>query len=789
MAARPDTTHDGKSTRPQARRDDLERYGVWVKAEPQDISPEPESGASPEGSPSPESFLTDEEERLLGSFSDIDTSDAASLEITGGAQSDDIFESLPEIEDFETSDSLESPKGAKPSEVSDDDLEFELSMEDLSAGFQEEPISPHTPIDLSTLEGLDSPDQVEEFSSLPDIDIPEEVEDFETVPEGAPRKQTKASGSSPELEDVSSEFLGDLPISASSDASTVHDVTDEFLDLESPSAPPRPVEQTAEPEFEALDIELHFEDEQTGSAPVDHAAAGFEDIGESDGFLDTKERVEDFDDIAALEKDLGEESPAATPSVRAASRHAVAASDPGLANELLLKIANELSSIRGELVTLKSQLSATRLVEQAAAPDQGAGLPEEQEPTGGFFDEEDDEKIALTGDELDNILNSADFTEEASTEGLPEEAAIAADFGSMASPEEQILDEGILPETGDYAQTEEAVERISLEDETALLAPEDEVKPEEKIIARLADEGILPLTPAPEDTSYLEEPLEEEALGEMPEAPIVEAPLVEPDLSELALDLGVGEEDFEISGELPVMETEELPDIALGLDAVALPETEEAVLPLEEEPLPEFEEDLSFGDIELAAEDKFDAAAPVEEELVEELADFANDNFPLEEVLHHEDKGLEPEPEAYEPPSEETLDEIELDSELFVPSPAEKKQGEISLSSRLEDEGVEELILEEEVEPFEEEAPLTAGAAKPVPAEPETVRPPLPAAAAAVAAAASGDPTEKLKSDIRSVLSYLDRLLESLPEEKIEEFAHSEHFDTYKKLFEELGLV
>ena len=45
------------------------------------------------------------------------------------------------------------------------------------------------------------------------------------------------------------------------------------------------------------------------------------------------------------------------------------------------------------------------------------------------------------------------------------------------------------------------------------------------------------------------------------------------------------------------------------------------------------------------------------------------------------------------------------------------------------------------------------------------------------------------RSEIKTVLSYLDKLLDSLPEAKIEEFARSEHFDTYKKLFEELGLV
>ena len=48
--------------------------------------------------------------------------------------------------------------------------------------------------------------------------------------------------------------------------------------------------------------------------------------------------------------------------------------------------------------------------------------------------------------------------------------------------------------------------------------------------------------------------------------------------------------------------------------------------------------------------------------------------------------------------------------------------------------------------------------------------------------------TKDLKSEIVSVLSYMDQLLENLPEEKITEFAKSEHFVTYKKLFDELGL-
>ena len=48
--------------------------------------------------------------------------------------------------------------------------------------------------------------------------------------------------------------------------------------------------------------------------------------------------------------------------------------------------------------------------------------------------------------------------------------------------------------------------------------------------------------------------------------------------------------------------------------------------------------------------------------------------------------------------------------------------------------------------------------------------------------------TTDLKQDIKSVLLYMDQLLENLPEEKIVEFAKSDEFVTYKKLFSELGL-
>lgn len=52
----------------------------------------------------------------------------------------------------------------------------------------------------------------------------------------------------------------------------------------------------------------------------------------------------------------------------------------------------------------------------------------------------------------------------------------------------------------------------------------------------------------------------------------------------------------------------------------------------------------------------------------------------------------------------------------------------------------------------------------------------------------TNDIPANMKEEIKSVLSYMDQLLENLPEDKIAEFAQSEQFETYKKLFTELGL-
>jgi hypothetical protein len=45
-----------------------------------------------------------------------------------------------------------------------------------------------------------------------------------------------------------------------------------------------------------------------------------------------------------------------------------------------------------------------------------------------------------------------------------------------------------------------------------------------------------------------------------------------------------------------------------------------------------------------------------------------------------------------------------------------------------------------------------------------------------------------LHDDMRKVLGYLDNLFDELPEERVKEFAHSEYYGLYNRLFKELGL-
>ncbi|HVP17688.1 MAG TPA: hypothetical protein VMU36_01745 [Spirochaetia bacterium] len=169
---------------------------------------------------------------------------------------------------------------------------------------------------------------------------------------------------------------------------------------------------------------------------------------------------ERFEDLDALETELA--SVAASPGKSSAA-----------SSEILARIEDELRSIRADLTQLRNELSGIKKAGgQAGAiaePSSGA------EAQSGFFDEDEDETIALTGDELDNILNTAEITEEAA-EAVPVEEAEAivempeatleesADTATEELPAELELDELSSGQTPSAASTSsEALPELDLE--------------------------------------------------------------------------------------------------------------------------------------------------------------------------------------------------------------------------------------------------------------------------------------------------------------------------------------
>jgi hypothetical protein len=457
-----------------------------------------------------------------------------------------------------------------------------------------------------------------------------------------------------------------------------------------------------------------------------------------------------------------------------------------LSTQLLMKIAGELSSIRSELSTLKEELGSVR---------QGAAPSAEEEPAHGFFDEEDDEKIALTGDELDNIINTAEFTEEAGadvTGDLAGEDSVKGAEDDLSSAPFQDLDESFpapLPEgeteeapggldtadlgpadlgpadpgLGDLSLDEPALVDFREEDfagpggvthDGADISPADGA---EEI--SLPEEEMKPITPAPENTSYLDEdPLApaEPAGGPVPEEPDLDSPAG----FDTAFGAAEGDSADDVSLDLSGAVIEE-PDLGAALKENPPEEPAPEDISLE---MPLIDLDLEEPDLDLPALDMDggDEGSPAGEDSVEITLDF---------------------PEG--PAAEEGGSGPEEGAVLSLPGEAEETGEELipegfiletdDISPALEG-GLEEALPGEDLDDidFLEKNP---------PEEPPPPPPPP-----VNAGELPKDISPAMTVELRKVLSYMDHLLESLPEEKIEEFAKSEYFDTYKKLFKELGI-
>ncbi|GHU10826.1 hypothetical protein FACS1894151_10400 [Spirochaetia bacterium] len=247
------------------------------------------------------------------------------------------------------------------------------------------------------------------------------------------------------------------------------------------------------------------------------------------------------------------------------------------ANQLLLKIAEELSAIKGELSGIKKNM---------ALGGAHAELSEEEEnkaaASGGFFDDDTDEKIALTGDELDNILNTADFTEETgsdATENLDD------DFTLGTESEEQTNEETFFTES-DFDLGEADMDELAGEfsDNEAITADNTEdIVPvvDSPELKQIMEEGVIPVTEAPDDTSYLEADI------------LADTSIDESDLDEISLD-----EDFGLDEDPSLDEDLGLDEVSLDLSGAVIDEPDLSA-ELKENPIEEPSLDSISVDLDL----------------------------------------------------------------------------------------------------------------------------------------------------------------------------------------------
>ncbi|MFW6313163.1 MAG: hypothetical protein ACOC2N_04690, partial [Spirochaetota bacterium] len=374
---------------------ELEQYGVWVKAGPEDVD---ESEAEDEAF-----TLTD-----LGE----DELDEAELDLLGLHSLEEEFGTPAADEDEDELDELLT--------IEEDDITIDiddqnadegepaaLDLEDLEP-LTDDSTGPEPPAAVAEPElggsqaiaddedgGIDIEDELP--GSLDDLTLDLDSLDVDSFAEPATDTPTSEAP-----DDEKADDLEELDLDLDLDASILNldeedlNLEEDELDLESLGL------DDEETEIAELDLSSLPDDDEFGSGSTDEIEQPAEDelpeLETDDDLILGDTLEESFDDVGAVEDQMLSEPTA--PSADDQSR------------TLLESIERELGSIRTELSDLKRELSQLRdepgrVIETAAESD--------EEAAGGFFeadDEDEDETIALTGAELDNIMNTAEFTEE-----------------------------------------------------------------------------------------------------------------------------------------------------------------------------------------------------------------------------------------------------------------------------------------------------------------------------------------------------------------------------------------
>lgn len=666
------------------------------------------------------SGTTSDEEASEEATSNEATSDEVDLSDFDISSQEDGEISLDDFMDGGFSDptpgTAPSPASSAAESISTDDfMSDEISLDDFldepaQNTQKEDDITNDEPLDINV-----------DFSQeeIPTQEVTEEIEEEETESSDSSESSFddmfNGSGEGMTSSELESEelSLSDFGVDENSDDATA-------------VAAGNAINSSAEEEIDLSDFGIDSDAEET---PVEQDVQG----AKKNEKVDYDLAITD-DDEASVEAPTAQE---VTNSAASIEDVAPVEEEPSsnVSNKLLEQIIsdlsglkNEINSLKGDLETLKSKeyipssavsipqepdttfdstVETTSDEKQAEIIEEKVELPEDSSESSGFFNNDDeDETIALSGSELDNIMNTVDFSEE--------EEPVAND-----SVENPFVEENYSVTEEDNSIVEEKAEESAFEEETPTPQTENietEFSEDTPFNEFEASEVIVPNEEHDSGLSmeFTDENLEEPNLDDIDNIdPEAQAEIQIPGVNEIA-----NEED-EVSSILVESSSEDL--MSTSNDASPL--------------------DMPSDEIVSDETNSIDSDIAADEESFAMVEDMLKEDPPVSEQISDENMDYLSE----EPVQDEFIDD-EIPTVAGIMAAAEEDKNE-------------------------SETPET-------PETPETTN------------QDNKDDSfpEDLKSDVKSVLLYMDQLLENLPEDKIVEFAKSEQFATYKKLFNELGL-
>lgn len=713
----------------------LDMYGVWVKKKKDALEPVDSdiSQTISDTDLDKDDINFDDDFSFSDSFSNFD---AESDE--GKSENDEISSEMEPLEavpssssDTDTSDTVLNADGFESLDLDDffnEDDSSETEEKDDTDGFAEE-----EPIDLDFAEIADDPEKpVGETLDEVDAAPPAGLENFSEI------SLDEFEDAVPEAEDA-----GDT-------VETVEELdefesVDDFDDILAADDAQNDEEIAEKPDaLSDIDMNVTVDDDSAKVQPLTDVSSQVVEndsdisiFGSDEEAVDVSDGTQSdtpafFDDIEAVKQDLlsahqpAEQTDSVEQGTNVMNTPAMTsdntAADQDKATELLMKIAHEISDIRTELSSLKAGLVG----QVAGSSEASAKVDTHQEESAGgaessgfFSDDDTDETIALTGDELNNILITADFTEERNVEEEPvqNQNDVSDDYEVPT-----VLTKEIVPEIGQHDATDDAAFEASIEEPASLDSGNDaDAGTEgEKNLTSDAVFNVepVPITSLPEDLSYLDD--------ENVDADSAAEPMDGAESSDDAFALeDINIEEFDIPAEQ---------DIALPQEDTSDALQEAALDPVDTEETPtihELQKDDEF--LNPFSDDSHGSDLEIQDAIVEEP--FTGVQTDLESIAE----------EIPDVPSAESVEEID-----DIPELEAEQEGTVHAQGSAR----QETLLQVATRKRE-----------------QTVSIPL-----------------ELKNEIKSVLAYMDQLLEALPEQKIEEFAKSEYFETYKHLFEELGI-